>query len=141
MAISERSCFCNPSITPSVSGWAGIPASAKAVKCDEHIVKYLGVTLLPQAGVALGMAIKAATLGTDGAMVANITLFAVLVYELVGPLLTKIALTRAGDIKGKTTEGFNREKFLAEQAEKEAAEKTVAEQASTEQVAEPAGKN
>ena len=79
--------------------------SAKAVKCDEHIVKYLGITLLPQAGVALGMALKASTLGEVGHIVSNITLFAVLIYELVGPLLTKIALTKAGDIKpeGKTS--------------------------------------
>ena len=69
------------------------------------IVKYLGITLLPQAGVALGMAIKSETLGPEGAIVANITLFAVLIYELVGPLLTKIALTHAGEIKpeGKTS--------------------------------------
>ena len=65
-----------------------------------HIVKYLGITLLPQAGVALGMALKAEALGTvEGAIVSNITLFAVLIYELLGPYLTKIALTKAGDIK------------------------------------------
>jgi hypothetical protein len=69
------------------------------MKCDRNIVKYLGITLLPQAGVALGMAIQAQQLGADGDIVANITLFAVLIYELVGPLLTKICLTKAGDIK------------------------------------------
>ena len=73
--------------------------SARAVKCEPNIVKYLGITLWPQAGVALGMAIKSAALGPMGSMVANITLFSVLVYELVGPLLTKIALTKAGEIK------------------------------------------
>ena len=73
--------------------------SAKATKCDNNIVKYLGITLLPQAGVALGMAIKAETLGPEGAIVANITLFAVLVYEIVGPMLTKISLLKAGEIK------------------------------------------
>ena len=57
------------------------------------------ISLLPQAGVALGMAIKAIELGPDGAIVRNITLFAVLIYEIVGPFLTKIALTKAGDIK------------------------------------------
>ncbi len=79
--------------------YLGAFSSAKAVKCDENIVKYLGVTLFPQAGVALGMAIKAANLGDEGVIVANITLFAVLVYELVGPMMTKIALLKAGDIK------------------------------------------
>ena len=68
-------------------------------KCNPNIVKYLGITLLPQAGVALGMAIKAVELGPEGAIVRNITLFAVLIYEIVGPFLTKIALTKAGDIK------------------------------------------
>ncbi len=89
----------------SLGKYFGAYASAKAVKCEDTIVKYLGVTLLPQAGVALGMAIKAETLGPEGAVVANITLFAVLIYELVGPLLTKIALTKAGEItpEGRTS--------------------------------------
>ena len=73
--------------------------SAKSVKCDDHIVKYLGITLWPQAGVALGMALKAETLGAEGLIVTNITLFSVLIYELVGPFLTKVALTKAGEIK------------------------------------------
>ncbi len=83
----------------SAGKYGGAFLSAKSVKCNDHIVKYLGVTLLPQAGVALGMAIKAQQLGAEGMIVANITLFAVLIYELVGPTLTKIALTKAGDIK------------------------------------------
>ncbi len=86
-------------ISRSAGKCNGAFLSAKAVKCEPSVVKYLGVTLLPQAGVALGMAIKAETLGPEGAIVANITLFAVLVYEIVGPLLTKIALTKAGDIQ------------------------------------------
>ena len=83
----------------SVGKYSGAYISAKSVHCDESIVKYLGVTLLPQAGVALGMALKAHELGPEGATVANITLFAVLIYEIFGPMLTKIALTKAGDIK------------------------------------------
>lgn len=73
--------------------------SSKLMKCDPNIVKYLGITLFPQAGVALGMAMKAETLGEQGLLVANITLFSVLVYELVGPFLTKISLLKAGEIK------------------------------------------
>jgi len=73
--------------------------SARMSGCRENIIKYLGITLLPQAGVALGMAIKAMELGPDGAIVRNITLFAVLIYEIVGPFLTKAALTKAGDIR------------------------------------------
>ncbi len=77
----------------------GASLSARAVKCDSNIVKYLGITLFPQAGVALGMAIKAESIGPEGAIVANITLFSVLVYELIGPYLTKVSLLKAGEIK------------------------------------------
>ena len=77
----------------------GASLSAKATKCDKNIVKYLGITLFPQAGVALGMAIKAEELGQEGLIVANITLFAVLIYEIIGPFLTKISLLKAGEIK------------------------------------------
>ena len=80
----------------------GTFASAKATACEPQICKYLGITLFPQAGVALGMcAIVAASveMGAQGALVRNITLFAVLIYEVFGPLLTRWALTKAGDIK------------------------------------------
>ena len=83
----------------SLGKYFGANLSSKMVKADANIIKYLGITLLPQAGVALGMASKAMELGPDGNIVRNITLFAVLVYEIVGPFLTKIALTKAGDIK------------------------------------------
>ncbi len=90
----------------SLGKYSGAFLSSKLAKCDDNIVKYLGITLLPQAGVALGMATKSAPLGGNvGILIVNITLFAVLIYELVGPLLTKIALTKAGDIdpEGKTS--------------------------------------
>ena len=85
-------------ISRSLGKYFGANISARATNSDENIIKYLGITLLPQAGVALGMAIKAAELGNDGSIVRNITLFAVLIYEIVGPYLTKVSLTRAGDI-------------------------------------------
>ncbi len=85
-------------ISRSIGKYSGAYISAKIGGCDENIVKYLGITLLPQAGVALGMAMKAKDFGEIGEMVATITLFAVLIYELVGPALTKTALLRAGDI-------------------------------------------
>ena len=81
-----------------IGKYFGASISAKATKCDPKIVKYLGITLFPQAGVALGMAIKAEELGPEGVIVANITLFAVLIYEIVGPFLTKISLLKAGEI-------------------------------------------
>ena len=103
-------------VSRSIGKYFGAASSARWVKCDSNIVKYLGITLLPQAGVALGMAIKAIELGPDGAIVRNITLFAVLIYEIVGPFLTKVALTRAGDIKaeGKTNAREEAKKILAE---------------------------
>ena len=85
-------------ITRCIGKYYGSRFSAKATHCEPNIIKYLGITLFPQAGVALGMAIKAEALGAPGAVVANITLFSVLVYELVGPYLTKIALMKAGEI-------------------------------------------
>ena len=88
----------------SAGKYLGARASAKATHCSPEICKYLGVTLLPQAGVALGMCTTAMQLGEQGALIRNITLFAVLIYELVGPLMTKMALTAAGDIQPKSEE-------------------------------------
>ncbi len=82
----------------SVGKYLGAYGSAKMTNCSPNIVKYLGITLLPQAGVALGMAGKAYNSLAGGDLVLNITLFAVLVYEIVGPFLTKISLTKAGEI-------------------------------------------
>lgn len=79
--------------------YVGTFISAKAVKCGPDICKYLGITLFPQAGVALGMCTTAMQLGEQGNLIKNITLFAVLIYELVGPLMTRMALTAAGEIK------------------------------------------
>ena len=77
----------------------GAHFSARATHCQDTICKYLGITLLPQAGVALGMSVTvAAQFGAEGAIMRNIVLFSVLVYELVGPVMTKMALTAAGEI-------------------------------------------
>ncbi|MBQ7096784.1 MAG: cation:proton antiporter [Clostridia bacterium] len=101
----------------SFGKYFGSFVSAKAVKCDKNICKYLGITLLPQAGVALGMCtIAAETLGAEGNMIRNITLFAVLVYELVGPLMTRSALTAAGDIKPMSEEVKQRRQTKLEMA-------------------------
>ncbi len=88
-------------ISRSLGKYFGAYASAKVMKCDEKTTKYLGITLLPQAGVALGMSVTSMELGEVGTMIRNIVLFSVLVYELVGPVLTKIALTKAGNIEPK----------------------------------------
>ena len=96
----------------------GTFASAKATSCEPQICKYLGITLFPQAGVALGMCATAAQLGEQGALIRNITLFAVLIYELFGPLFTKMALTAAGDIKPMSEEVKNRRQTKLEEAKK-----------------------
>ncbi len=81
----------------------GASVSSRMVGCPKTVCKYLGITLLPQAGVALGMsATVAADFGAEGAIMRNIVLFSVLIYELVGPILTKIALTASGEISPKT---------------------------------------
>lgn len=80
---------------------SGAAISCKFTHCAPQIQKYLGITLLPQAGVSLGMSLTAMSLGEAGVIIRNICLFAVLVYELVGPLLTKIALEKAGEIPEK----------------------------------------
>ena len=87
-------------LSRALGKYLGARVSAKMTNCDDEVVKYLGITLFPQAGVALGMsAIVASSMGEHGALVRNITLFGVLIYELIGPTLTKFALIKSGDIK------------------------------------------
>ena len=100
----------------SIGKIIGAYGSAKVMKCDENTVKYLGITLLPQAGVALGMVstVNADSVfggSTIGSTVRFVILFGVLIYEIFGPMMTKWALTRAGDItekpEGKTARVLN----------------------------------
>lgn len=92
----------------------GAMGSAKMTACSPDIVKYLGITLFPQAGVALGMV---STVASDSILSADIAsvvrfviLFAVLVYEIVGPVMTKWALTKSGDITEKPADSSRRRK-------------------------------
>ena len=103
-------------VTRCIGKYAGTLLSAKATGCDAKICKYLGITLFPQAGVALGMCATAMQLGAEGELIRNITLFAVLIYELVGPLMTRMALTAAGEIKPKTSEVTNRRQTKLQEA-------------------------
>ena len=98
---------------------SGSYVSCKATRCSEKIQKYLGITLLPQAGVALGMCVTARQLGAEGDLIRNITLFAILIYELVGPLLTKMALQAAGEIHPMDEAVRNRRQHKLEQANAE----------------------
>ena len=99
----------------------GSLAGAKWTKCEPQICKYLGVTLFPQAGVALGMCSivgNSAEFGEAGIIIRNITLFAVLIYELFGPLMTRQALMSAGEIKPISQEVKDRRQNKLEEAKK-----------------------
>ncbi len=104
----------------SLGKYFGTLGSAKLVKCAPQICKYLGITLLPQAGVALGMcAIVAQQLPGQGELVRNITLFAVLIYEIFGPMFTKMALTAAGEIEPMPEHVKNRRKHKLAKVQEE----------------------
>ena len=83
----------------AIGKYIGAGLSSTMMQCDANVRKYLGITLFPQAGVALGMVISAQTLGDEaGALIRNVILFSVLIYELVGPSMTRWALDKAGEI-------------------------------------------
>ncbi len=92
--------------------YLGALAGSTMMGCDDKVKKYLGVTLFPQAGVALGMVVTARALGDPmGGMIRNIILFSVLVYELIGPLLTKQSLMAAGEVAAKASDQQHRARF------------------------------
>ena len=88
-------------VSRSMGKYLGAHVSSVLARSPEPVRKYLGITLFPQAGVALGMCATAQNIlgGMEGDLIRNIILFSVLIYELVGPSLTKMALTKAGDIQ------------------------------------------
>ncbi len=99
-------------VARSFGKYFGARESAKATGCDDNVVKYLGYTLLPQAGVALGMCVTAESLGSyDGLLIRNIVLFSVFIYEIAGPMITKWALTKSGDIEQKPEHKESHERF------------------------------
>nr|MBP7344865.1 cation:proton antiporter [Clostridia bacterium] len=86
-------------ISRSIGKYTGAYLGSVISKADPNVRKYLGLALLPQAGVAVGMAqIVMTELPAYGEAIRTIVLCATLVYELVGPVITKIALTKAGEI-------------------------------------------
>lgn len=99
-------------VARSLGKYLGAGWSSSMVRSPEPVRKWLGITLLPQAGVALGMCATAYRVlgGAEGALIRNIILFSVLVYELIGPSLTKMALTKAGDIRAIPAEVKGRRK-------------------------------
>lgn len=83
----------------SMGKYLGARIGSRLVGFEPNVRKYLGVALLPQAGVAIGMTtIAAVELPQYGGQIRAVILCATLIYELIGPVLTKIVLTRAGEI-------------------------------------------
>ena len=107
-------------LSRSLGKYLGARVSSDLAHSPEVVRKYLGITLLPQAGVALGMCATAArVMGGEGILIRNIILFSVLVYELIGPSLTKMALTKAGDIQAMPKEVSERRQKELEQVSKQ----------------------
>ena len=98
--------------TRCLGKYLGALFSSSVMKCSENVKKYLGITLFPQAGVALGIVVSSQSLGDSmGGLIRNIILFSVLIYELVGPMLTRMALMKAGEIEPGEPEHVNRARF------------------------------
>ena len=84
----------------SLGKYFGARVGATLAHAEPNVKKYLGITLLPQAGVAIGMsAVVMSAMPEFGESIRTVVLCATLVYELIGPLLTKLALTKAGEIQ------------------------------------------
>ena len=80
----------------------GASLGAAICKCDKTVRKYLGPCLLPQAGVAIGLSLAAGEVVPEFApQIRAVILCGTLIYELVGPAITKLSLKKAGEIQGK----------------------------------------
>lgn len=83
----------------SIGKYLGAGLGATLAKSQPNVKKYLGLTLLPQAGVAIGMSQEVISVLPEYApVITTVVLSATLIYELVGPLITKTALVKAGEI-------------------------------------------
>lgn len=75
---------------------------ARIARVEPVIRNYLGFTLVPQAGVAIGLSLVALRILPEyGATIRAVILCATLIYELTGPLITKAALVKAGEIRSE----------------------------------------
>ena len=77
----------------------GAAFGAKISKAPKVVQKWLGLTLVPQEGVAIGLATSAGkSLPQYAAQIQTIVLCGVVIYELIGPVITKLALKKAGEL-------------------------------------------
>lgn len=83
-----------------VGKWTGAWLGGKITKASPEVQKYLGFSLIPQAGVAIGLSLVARSVlePIQAAQLMAVILSATLIYELIGPLITKISLQKAGEI-------------------------------------------
>ena len=113
-------CIVTYIIFRCVGKYFGTMLGAAVTKSEKNVRNYLGITLFPQAGVAIGMATMCAKkftgdLAEIGQSIVTITMCAVLIYELVGPVLTKWALGKAGEIAPENMRSrFSRKKAVAD---------------------------
>lgn len=78
----------------------GASLGAIVCKSDKNIRKYLGPALIPQAGVAIGLSLAASSVVPEHATeIRTVILCGTLIYELVGPVISKTCLKKAGEIK------------------------------------------
>lgn len=116
-------------IVRAIGKYAGAFAGSAMVKSEKTVRDYLGLTLLPQAGVAIGMAqmvAGSADLAVVADQVVTVVLFATLVYELTGPIITKAALQGAGEIERTMSLSSERRKQKRRAASLKRAEKKQA---------------
>jgi Kef-type K+ transport system membrane component KefB len=78
----------------------GAYIGATLAKANVTIKKYLGLGLAPQAGVAIGLALYAKNYfpGNIGEMILSTIIVTTIIYELIGPVLVRLALVKAGEI-------------------------------------------
>jgi len=88
-------------IARALGKYIGATIGAKAVGSEENVVKYLGMSLLTQGGISIGLSmIVRKELPQLSDSIITVILFSVLIYEILGPILAKIAITKAGEVDG-----------------------------------------
>jgi len=90
-----------------LGAWSG----AKIMKANPMVTKYLGLGLLPQGGISIGLLVLVRQQLPEFAVaIGTIIMFSVLIYEVTGPIFAKLAIQKAGEINGleKKDETFNK---------------------------------
>jgi Kef-type K+ transport system membrane component KefB len=93
-----------------IGKWAGATFGAVVMKAPKTVQKYMGLGLLPQGGISIGLSVLVRQIFTPeftgdnmAAQIITIIMSAVLVYETTGPIFAKLAITLAGEVNGLDT--------------------------------------